>query len=1151
MRRSLVAFVSCLALVAGVTTTQSAAAGSAAAQAPESAPSPAAHGRELPAVYPKPQSMTARNGRITLGDRAVLITGAGSDPAAVTAVRAILAEAGVTNVSSVDDSRPVPHGVPVFVVGGPDENRATAPALRDLQVGGPQTLAADGYVLVAGQARNQQLVVLAGKDATGTFYAAQTLRQLVTKDHGNAGIPGVQVRDWPSLALRGTIEGFYGYPWSDAQRLRQLDFYGTHKMNTYVYSPKDDPYLRAQWRDPYPADQLAALKTLVDRARANHVEFTYALSPGLSVCYSSAADEQALVAKFQTLWDIGVRTFAVPLDDISYTNWNCDADRAKWGTGGAAAGHAQAYLLNQVQQSFIATHDGAQRLEMVPTEYYTVSNSPYISAIKADLDPSIIVEWTGVGVVPAAITKSQAQAANTVFGHDILIWDNYPVNDYTTSRLLLGPYVGRDPGLPVFGITANPMIQAEASKLALFGVADYTWNDTGYDADAAWQAGITELAGGDPATREALAAFADLEYYSILDTRQAPVLADRTAQFWTAWNAGDARALASLDRYLAVIQGARQTLTDRMDNPSFVTDAAPWLAATELWGSSARAALRMLADQRAGDGAAALTDRAAATAAMAQAKTVTYHGLGGDAAVQVGDGVLDRFINDALTANDRWLGTAGERVTAGSSMATYQSYLPSNMVDGNDATFFWSSAAPNPGDTVQVDLGAVKDISAVKLLMSKSGSVDDYIHDGVLEYSADGTTWTPIGSYSDQAEISADLPAGTAARYVRMRATAAQTNWVVVREFQVVGPDTSVGTVSGTPSAATGSSLHAAADGDPDTAYSAASAPADGDALLLTLSNARPLDAVVVAGTGQADVQVQLDGQWHTIGALAASGYTELTARSAGSDSATAIRLLWTPGSAAPKIAEIVPWYADVAAAEIGVSPAVAETTVATPTELTTTITATRITDQRGRWQLIAPKGVKVKPATRSITVHRGDQLTLPATVSSSTVGEYPVTAGFTPHSGAPVSAAAVLRVHPKVSDTNIALAANGGVATASSTEDDLPQFTPDHAIDGNNGTRWSSNHADGEWLQVKFAAPARLGKVVLRWESAFGKDFTLQTSADGVQWTTAATVSGGLGGVQTLWIEAGDVSYLRMQGVARGTAYGYSLYELQAYPIA
>jgi hyaluronoglucosaminidase len=469
------------------------------------------------------------------------------------------------------------------------------------------------------------------------------------------------------------------------------------------------------------------------------------------------------------------------------------------------------------------------------------------------------------------------------------------------------------------------------------------------------------------------------------------------------------------------------------------------------------------------------------------------------------------------------------------------------MVDGNDSTFFWSSSAPKPGDTVQVDLSAVKDISSIELLMSKPGSVDDYIHDGVLEYSADGQTWTQIGSYSGQAEISVDLPAGTSARYVRMRATAAQTNWVVVREFRVSGPDTSIGTVSGTPAAAGGSSLAAAADGNPDTAYTAASAPADGDALTLTLTRARPLDSVVIAGTGQAAVQLKVGDSWRGIGELHASGYTQLTA---GGAAASAIRLQWAAGSDAPTVAEIVPWFDDVPAAEISVNPTELDVSVGQSGTVTATVTATRITDLSGWLQASAPQGVTATEPQRT-TLRRGDQQTFTVSLGSSAVGEYPLAVRFVPRSGDPVSSSVTLRVHPQVSDTNIAAASNGGSATASSTEDGLAQFTPDHAIDGDPGTRWSSAHTDDQWLQVKFAEPAHLGKVVLRWEAAFGKAFTLQTSVDGQDWTTAATVTDGLGGVQTLWVDQGNVQYLRMQGVTRGTAYGYSLYELQAYPVA
>ncbi|HEY2671820.1 MAG TPA: discoidin domain-containing protein, partial [Rugosimonospora sp.] len=108
-----------------------------------------------------------------------------------------------------------------------------------------------------------------------------------------------------------------------------------------------------------------------------------------------------------------------------------------------------------------------------------------------------------------------------------------------------------------------------------------------------------------------------------------------------------------------------------------------------------------------------------------------------------------------------------------------------------------------------------------------------------------------------------------------------------------------------------------------------------------------------------------------------------------------------------------------------------------------------------------------------------------------------------------------------------------------------------DHAIDGDATTRWSSGYTDGEWLQVRFAAAQHLGKVVVSWETAHATAYNLEVSADGTTWTTAVAVTGSSGGTETFWLDQPDVAYLRVQGVGRATAFGYSIYELQAYPTA
>jgi len=1105
----------------------------------------------VPHIWPTPQTVQDRHDIVPVTPYAALVIGSHTDPSAVDVVKEVLTQAGVRTVQVVGDTAPRPDvGLTVYI-GGPDENTASDEALHAIGIENDASgLPAEGYVLGIGKdADGQGVVVLDGVDPTGTFYAAQTLRQLLVDHPGRDVFPAVAIRDWPAMTLRGVIEGFYGTPWSDAARLDQMDFYGAHKMNVYVYSPKDDPYLRAQWRQPYPADQLAVLQTLVQRATANHVQFTYAVSPGLSVCYSSDADAQALMAKFQSLWDIGVRDFAVPLDDISYTSWNCAADQAMFGTGGGAAGAAQAYLLNKVQRGFIDTHPGAAPLEMVPTEYYDQADSPYKTAIRTQLDPDVIVEWTGPGVVVPKITSAQAAAAKAVFGHDILIWDNYPVNDYTTDRLLLGPYVGRDAGIAgsIIGITSNPMIQPYASETSVAGVADFTWNPDAYDAQASWTAELNALAGGDADVQAALRTFADLNYYSILDPRQAPELSPKIASFWTAWESGDTGAATQLEGTFKAVAQAPDVLRGSTIDPGFLADTAPWLDATKLWGQADLAALQALVDVRNGLVERGIKERQQALDLAKQAAAVVYHGLGGNVAVHVGDGVLDTFVNNAVAEIDRALGLHAQRATAMTSLSQYQANAPANMTDGDLSTFFWSNRAALPNDYVGVDLGQVREIRSVNILMSKSGSPTDYIRQGALEISTDGTQWTGVGSFSNTPEIAASLPAETMARYVRLRATGAQDTWVVVREFTVTGPGTTGPVASGGPAPAAGSSLANAVDGDLNTSYTASGSAEHAAPLVITLPAARPLDRIAILADASADVQVRSGGVWRSVGELS-PGYTELPV---GGDAVDAIQLVWGTTSRPPVVTEVIPWYADVDAVKLTVPSHAIDLETGATQDITVSLDATRPVSTPGVLTVGPLAGGSITPASTSLTLSRGGHVSLTLTVTAGTPGRYIVPVTFQPTSGAAVTGSLNIVVHPNVSGTNVAAASAGAVATASSTEQNLPQFTPDHAIDGDTGTRWSSEYDDASWLQVKLAAPAHLGKIVLRWEAAHASAYEIQTSTDGTTWTTAATVTGSQGGTETVWIDQADVRYLRMQGVSRASTFGYSIYEMQVYPVA
>ncbi|MFI7594878.1 ThuA domain-containing protein [Micromonospora sp. NPDC049359] len=122
---------------------------------------------------------------------------------------------------------------------------------------------------------------------------------------------------------------------------------------------------------------------------------------------------------------------------------------------------------------------------------------------------------------------------------------------------------------------------------------------------------------------------------------------------------------------------------------------------------------------------------------------------------------------------------------------------------------------------------------------------------------------------------------------------------------------------------------------------------------------------------------------------------------------------------------------------------------------------------------------------------------------------------------------------------------ARGKPARASSFEG---AFVAANAFDGVAGTRWGSAFGDPQWIDVDLGATYALSRVKLTWEAAYGSAYQIQTSTDGVTFTTIRTVTGGDGGVDDLTGLTGSGRYVRLLGTGRGTAWGYSLYEFEVY---
>jgi hyaluronoglucosaminidase len=263
------------------------------------------------------------------------------------------------------------------------------------------------------------------------------------------------------MNVRGVIEGFYGPPWTHAERLDLIRFCGAHGLDTWVHAPKDDPYHRQRWRDPYPEPELEQLTELVREADRHGIEFAYAIAPGLSIRAGDESELDALEAKRAQLRQAGVRTFQLLWDDIERE---------------AVPFKAQAEIANRFA--------GGKALVVCPLGYAGTGDSDYRQAFARRLDPQVVLYWTGPEVVSIAVTREELDLAVRRFaGHELLLWDNYPVNDWAPDTLFLGPLRGRDPRIAerLHGIVANGMVQCAPSKLALATVADWARDPFSYD----------------------------------------------------------------------------------------------------------------------------------------------------------------------------------------------------------------------------------------------------------------------------------------------------------------------------------------------------------------------------------------------------------------------------------------------------------------------------------------------------------------------------------------------------------------------------------------------------------------------------------------------------------------------------------------------
>lgn len=580
---------------------------------------------------------------------------------------------------------------------------------------------------------------------------------------------GLDINDYPDLPNRGVVEGFYGTPWSHQVRMSLIDFYGKFKMNTYLYGPKDDPYHSCpNWRLPYPEKEAQNIRELVQACKRNRVDFVWAIHPGQDIKWNEE-DYQNLVNKFNWMYDLGVRDFAIFFDDIS---------------GEGTNPLKQTELLNRLTDDFVKAKGDVSPLTVCPTDYSKLWANPTPQGSLAiygnSLNPDIKVFWTG-DVVCSDMTPETMEWINSRIKRPAYYWWNYPVTDYVRNFILQGPVYGLDTSLTqneVCGVISNPMEHGEASKLALYGVADYAWNIANYNPIDNWERGLVELA---PKAKDAYRTFAIHSSDTENGYRRDESWETKTFRM-ADWNDDEARLLkAEFEK----VEKVPAEMEKSCENKALLQELRPWLIEFGKLGTRGKRAIELAQIYRAGNNDADFWSKYIQNLMSKEdRKNYEAHKSGTLKLQPFYENAMDDMAHGFLK---KLLGTTPKDYKGIGSFGSSGTILTKLMLDNDSTTFYTSGIGQKDGDWIGVDLRDVRDVTEVSILQGRN-SVDDvdYFDHAALECSVDGRTWVPlIGELTKQYVIHWQGEP-VKARYVRLkRLESDRKNYASVRTFDV------------------------------------------------------------------------------------------------------------------------------------------------------------------------------------------------------------------------------------------------------------------------------------------------------------------------------------------------------------------------------
>ena len=419
-------------------------------------------------VFPTPQKVTYDEGVTKLHKQVNLVMGDNLDIYTRNRLKSVLQDHQISYTSS---QSAVPGATNIYL-GVHGQNSQAEKEVSGISQGLFDKI--DAYAL---SIKNNTISIV-GKDTDAVFYGLTTLKHMLNESEAPV-LRNVTVEDYAEIKNRGFIEGYYGNPWSNADRAELMRYGGDLKLTQYFFAPKDDPYHNKKWRELYPEEKLAEIRELARVGNQNKTRYVWTIHPFMNnrIRFGNDADYQkdleTIKAKFTQLMDVGVREFGILADDApspvgGYNSYNrLMKDMTDW--------------LTEKQATY-----GGLRKEMifVPGQYWGNGREDELKSLNENLPTSTSMTLTG-GKIWGEVSesflsnlKNNLTAGGKTY-RPVSLWVNWPVTDNSKQHLILGGgekflHPNVDPSL-LSGIMLNPMQQSEPSKIALFSEAQYAW----------------------------------------------------------------------------------------------------------------------------------------------------------------------------------------------------------------------------------------------------------------------------------------------------------------------------------------------------------------------------------------------------------------------------------------------------------------------------------------------------------------------------------------------------------------------------------------------------------------------------------------------------------------------------------------------------